>query len=88
MKEVIIDCWIVEESYDRDSKTIGYFADKTLAELVTARSKGYRSYRQHKIAYYIFESELDFDNHEIKKVRDAALAKLTEYEKKCLGLAK
>lgn len=79
-----VEYWVVEESYDRDSKVVGNFSGEATAKLIVDKSKGYRS--MHKRVLTIFDSIEDFENNTREKLRERALAKLTTEEKIALGL--
>ena len=80
-----IEYWAVEESYDRDSKTIGCFTDPAVAdEVAGGKNKMYRS--AHKRTLTLFDTVEDFNNNTTAKLRERALAKLTVEERLALGV--
>ena len=80
-----IEYWEVTESFDRDSKLIGCFLDKTVAEAVAGgKNKMYRSF--YKRTLTLFDSIEDFEGNTREKIRERALAKLTVEEKIALGI--
>lgn len=80
-----IEYWIVEESWDRDTKLIGCFTSESVADsVVLGKNTMYRSY--HKKTLTLFDSVEDFENNSRDKIRERALAKLTIEEKIALGI--
>lgn len=80
-----VEYWIVEESYDRDSKIIGCFTNQMAADIVAnGKNNMYRSI--HKKTLTLFDSFDDYTNNTQEKLRERALAKLTPEEKIALGL--
>jgi hypothetical protein len=80
-----IEYWVVEETWDRDSRFIGNFSSEAVAEeIATGTNKQYRGvFRK---ALTIFDSVEDFENNTSAKIRERALAKLTLEERLVLGL--
>lgn len=80
-----IDCFIVEESYDRDSKVICYTSSEAVAQSICEDQKFYRTYRKFDKQYLIVESKDEMQDLKKAKLKEVALAKLTPAEKAALG---
>lgn len=88
MKVIEIDCWEVVESYDRNESVIARFASDTDSYqfIRTHKNKSYLRTRHLTKTYVICESLEDHANYVLESKKQAALAKLTDEEKKLLGL--
>ena len=86
MKTLVMDCYEVIESYDRDTSHVAFVSSVTLAETLVAQQKGYRSYQPYKKTIVVFETMEEIDENSVKNIRKAALAKLTPREIEVLGL--
>ena len=80
-----IEYWIVEESWDRDTKLIGCFTSESVADaVVLEKNTMYRSFRKKTLT--LFDSIEDFESNTREKIRERALAKLTVEERIALGV--
>ena len=86
MKRFEMDCYEVTESYDRDSTHIAYVSNTTLANNLVNKSAGYRSFREYKRVITIYDTMEEIEANSVANLRKSALAKLSEAEKKALGL--
>ena len=86
MYKVEIDCYEVSESYDRNSSVVAYVSTIALAkELVTVK-KDFRSSREFRKTFLIFESMEDVETYSRENLKKTGLAKLTSEERQALGL--
>lgn len=88
MIEHEIDCYLVYESYDRDVTHVAYFTTEFMAKEYISKhaNKNYLGCKSFKRSYRICESIEEYQQLASKTKRAAALAKLTDEEKKLLGL--
>lgn len=80
-----IDCFIVEEIYDRDSKVICCASSEAVAQSICEDRRFYRTYRKFDKQYLIVESKDEMKDLKKAWLKEAALAKLTPLEKAALG---
>lgn len=86
MKQFIMDCYEITESYDRDSQHIAFVSNPSLAQKVVDKQKGYRSYRPYKKIITIFETAEEMEENSKQNLRKSALSKLTPAEIDALGI--
>lgn len=86
MKQYIIDCYKVTESYDRDYHTVALVSNSSLAQQLVDKQKGCRSYSEHKRTITIFESMEEIIANSKENLIKSAKAKLTPAEREALGI--
>lgn len=86
MKEFLIECFEVTESYDRDSKLVAYVSTKELATALVAKSKCYRTSSAYKKLIVVFDTMEEIEANTKEALIKSAKAKLTPAERQALGL--
>lgn len=88
MKQYEIDCYEVSETDGggMHSNHIAYVSNKTLADELVAKSKGWRSHSKYKKLITVFDTMEEINANSKANLRNSALSKLTNLEKEALGL--
>lgn len=86
MKQYVIDCYRVDESYDRDSHTVALVSHLNLAIALVDQQQGYRSYSEHKQTITIFDSMEEIIANSKENLIKSARNKLTAAEREALGI--
>ena len=89
MKQFEMDCFEVREADGggMSDNHVCYVSSAVLAEKITAKSKGYRTYRKYTKLHTIFDTEEEIEANSKSALRKAGLAKLSAAEKEALGLS-
>lgn len=86
MKQYIIDCYRVDEAYDRDSHTVALVSNLNLAIALVDKQKGYRNYYDHKQTITVFDSMEEIIANSKENLIKSAKSKLTPAEREALGI--
>ncbi len=88
MKQFEIDCYEVTEvdGGGMHSSHVAYVANKTLADELVNKNKGWRNHSTYKKLITIFDTMEEVEANSKANLRKSALAKLSIAEKIALGL--
>lgn len=88
MKVFEMDCYEVRETDGggMSSNHIIYCSTKALADKVADKVKGWRTVNPYKKTIKVFETIEEIEENSVSELRKSALAKLTDAERKALGL--
>jgi hypothetical protein len=88
MKVFEMDCYEVRETDSGGMRTdhIMYCSTRALVEQIASRAKGWRSVVPYQKNIRIFDTIEEIEENSVSNLRKSALAKLTDAERKALGL--